>query len=138
MIVTVVPIPSGRLLSHRIQNLVPRYEKCLNCGGEYVENYINTCLSVHAPGKLTLWTRCVLCITRPSSAGVFKPWYAEGCQVVRHKVYKNIKLKNQTKQTFLLKERYKEQRSENMTPFTSHSGLRTLEISRILYHSVLL
>ena len=34
--------------------------------------------------------------------------------------------------------RYKEQRSENMTPFTSHSGLRTLEISRFLYHSVLL
>ena len=25
-----------------------------------------------------------------------------------------------------------------MTPFTSHSGLRTIEINRILYHSVLL
>ena len=44
--------------------------------------------------------------------------------VVRRKVYKNIKLKNLTKQPFLLKVRYKEQRSENMTPFTSHSGLR--------------
>ena len=30
------------------------------------------------------------------------------------------------------------ERSENMILFTSHSGLRTLEISRILYHSVLL
>ena len=49
-----------------------------------------------------------------------------------------MKLKNQTKQPFLLSVRYKEQRSEYMTPFTSHSGLRTLEINRILYHSVLL
>ena len=39
---------------------------------------------------------------------------------------------------FLLRVRYKEQRSENMAPSTSHSGLRTLENSRILYHSVLL
>ena len=58
--------------------------------------------------------------------------------MVRHKVYKSIKLKNQTKQPYLLKVRYKEHRSEYMTPFTSHSGLRTLEINRILYHSVLL
>ena len=58
--------------------------------------------------------------------------------MVRHKVYKNIKLKNQTKQPFLLKVRYKEQRSEHMTPFTSHSGLCTLEINWILYHCVLL
>ena len=34
---TVVPIPGGRLLQHRIQKLVPRYDKCLNSGGEYVE-----------------------------------------------------------------------------------------------------
>ena len=58
--------------------------------------------------------------------------------MVRHKVYKNIKLKNQTKQPFLLKVRYKGQRSEYMATFTCHSGLRTLEINRILYHSVLL
>ena len=56
--------------------------------------------------------------------------------MVRHKVYKNIKLENQTKQPFLLKVMYKEQRSEYMTPFASHSGLRTLEITRTLYHSV--
>ena len=47
-------------------------------------------------------------------------------------------VRNQTKQPFLLKVKYKEQRSEYMTPFTSHSGLRTLQINRILYHSVLL
>ena len=41
------------------------------------------------------------------------------------------------KQPFLLKVRYKEQRSENMTPFISHSGFRTLEVNRILYLSVL-
>ena len=80
---------------------------------------------------------------RITRTGVFKLWYAyhlwyaEGCLVVCHKIYKNIKLKNRTKQPFLLKVRYKEQRSENMTPFTSHSVLRTLEISRILHHSVL-
>ena len=34
---TVVPIPGGRLLRHKIQNLVPRNEKCLNSGGEYVK-----------------------------------------------------------------------------------------------------
>ena len=72
------------------------------------------------------------------TAVVFKLWYAESCQVVRHKVYKNIKLKNQTIQPFLLKMRCKEQRSEYTTPFTSHSSLRTLEINRTLYHSVLL
>ena len=35
--------------------------------------------------------------------------------MVRHKVYKNIKLKNQTKQPFLLEVRYKEQRSEYLS-----------------------
>ena len=39
--VTVVPIPGGRLLQHMIQKLVPRYDKCLNSGGEYVEKYLN-------------------------------------------------------------------------------------------------
>ena len=34
---TVVPIPDGRLLRHRIIKLVPRYDKYLNFGGEYVE-----------------------------------------------------------------------------------------------------
>ena len=37
MSVTVVPIPGGRLLRHRIQKLVPGHDKCLNSGGEYVE-----------------------------------------------------------------------------------------------------
>ena len=37
MTVTVVTIPGGRLLRQRIQKLVPRYDKCLNFGGEYVE-----------------------------------------------------------------------------------------------------
>ena len=37
MIVTVVPIPGGKLLRYRIQTLVPRYDKCLNSGDEYVE-----------------------------------------------------------------------------------------------------
>ena len=37
MSVTVVPIPGGRPLWHRIQKLVSRYDKCLNSGGEYVE-----------------------------------------------------------------------------------------------------
>ena len=32
-----VPIPGGRLLRHRMQKLVPRYDKCLSSGGEYVE-----------------------------------------------------------------------------------------------------
>ena len=41
---------------------------------------------------------------RPAGRGLKAP-------VVRHKVYKNIKLKNQTKQPFLLKVKYKEQRS---------------------------
>ena len=74
-----------------------------------------------------------------TKSGVFKLWYgyAEGCQVVCHKVYKNIKLENQKKQPFLLV-RYREQRSEYMTPFTTHSGLRTLEINLILYDCVLL
>ena len=35
--VTVVPIPGVILLRHRIQKLVPRYDKCFNSGGEYVE-----------------------------------------------------------------------------------------------------
>ena len=26
-----------------IQKLVPRYDKCLNSGGEYIEKYLNTC-----------------------------------------------------------------------------------------------
>ena len=37
MSATVVPIPGGRGLRHRIQKLIPRYDKCLNSGGEYVE-----------------------------------------------------------------------------------------------------
>ena len=116
---------------------------------------------------LLLWT--FFPFTTHSRAGVFKLWYA----------YKNIKLKNQMKQHFLLKVAYKEQRSEKYDPFylsfgfTSsslatpcchhsvgeafknsfhlflslaialnsrnvHLGLRMLEISQILYHSVLL
>ena len=55
----------------------------------------------------------------------FQTVVAEGFMLVRHKVYKNIKLNNQTKQPLLLKVRYKEQRSEYMTPFISHSGLHT-------------
>ena len=37
MSVTVIQIPGGRLLRHMIQKLVPRYDKCLKFGGEYVE-----------------------------------------------------------------------------------------------------
>ena len=37
MSVTVMPIPGGRLLRPRIKNLVPRYDRCLNSGSEYVE-----------------------------------------------------------------------------------------------------
>ena len=37
MSVTVVPIPDGRVLRHRIQKLFPRYDKCVSSGGEYVE-----------------------------------------------------------------------------------------------------
>ena len=37
MNVTVAAIPGGCLLRHRIQKLVPRYDKCVNSGGEYVE-----------------------------------------------------------------------------------------------------
>ena len=33
-----IPVPSGRLLRHRIRKMVPRYDKCLNPGGEYVES----------------------------------------------------------------------------------------------------
>jgi hypothetical protein len=35
---TVVPIPGGRLLRHSIHKLVPRYDRCFNSGGKYVEN----------------------------------------------------------------------------------------------------
>ena len=37
MSVTVVPILDGRLLRHRVQKLVSRYDKCLNSGGEYLK-----------------------------------------------------------------------------------------------------
>ena len=37
MCITVVPIPGGKLLRYRIQNLVLRYEKSLNSRGEDVE-----------------------------------------------------------------------------------------------------
>ena len=37
MRITVDPIPGGRLLRHRIQKLVPRCDKCLISGSEYVE-----------------------------------------------------------------------------------------------------
>ena len=37
MVVTVVSIPGGGFLRHRIQKLVPRYDKCLNYEGEYFE-----------------------------------------------------------------------------------------------------
>jgi hypothetical protein len=40
---TVVPIPGCRLLRHSIQKVVPRYDKYLNSGGEYVEKKLNTC-----------------------------------------------------------------------------------------------
>ena len=43
MRVTVVLIPGGRLLRHSIQTMVPRYNKCLSSGGEYVDKYLNTC-----------------------------------------------------------------------------------------------
>ena len=33
----VISVPGGRLLRHRIQKLVPWYNKCLNSGGQYVE-----------------------------------------------------------------------------------------------------
>ena len=39
---TEMRITDGRLLRHRIQKLVPRYDKCLNSGGEYVEKWLNT------------------------------------------------------------------------------------------------
>ena len=42
MSVTVVPIPGGRVLRHRIQKLILRYEKYLNFGDENVEKYLNT------------------------------------------------------------------------------------------------
>jgi hypothetical protein len=42
----VVPIPGGRLLRHSIQKLVPRYDKCLNSGGEYVEKSCAFAVSV--------------------------------------------------------------------------------------------
>ena len=35
--------PSGSLLRHRIQKLIPRCDKCLNSECEYVEKYLNTC-----------------------------------------------------------------------------------------------
>ena len=41
MSVTVVPIPGGRLIRHRTQALFPRYDKCLNSVGEYVEKLLN-------------------------------------------------------------------------------------------------
>ena len=34
MSATVVPIPGGKFLGHRIQQLIPRYDKYLNSGGE--------------------------------------------------------------------------------------------------------
>ena len=37
MSVTVVPIPGGRLLRHRMKTWVPRYDKFLDSGCEYVE-----------------------------------------------------------------------------------------------------
>ena len=40
---TVVPISGGRLLRLRMQKLIPRYDKCLSSGGEYVEKYLNSC-----------------------------------------------------------------------------------------------
>ena len=37
MSATVVSIPGGTLLRHRIQKFVSRYDKCLNSGGEFLE-----------------------------------------------------------------------------------------------------
>ena len=48
----------------------------------------------------------------PLLAPRLKIYYPAGIEVVTYKVYKNIKLKNQTKHPFLLKVRYKQQRSE--------------------------
>ena len=45
MSVTVVPIP-GRVLWHRIQKLVPWYDKCLNSGGKYVWKLLALAASV--------------------------------------------------------------------------------------------
>ena len=52
MSVTVVPIPGGRLLRHRIQKSVPRCDKCLNSEGEYVEN--SWTLAVSVPINLSI------------------------------------------------------------------------------------
>ena len=38
--------PVGRLLQHRIKKVVPRYDKCLNSGREYVENISTFAVSV--------------------------------------------------------------------------------------------
>ena len=53
MSVTVIPIPGGRLLRHKIQKLVLRYDKYLNFGGQYVEN--NSTLAV--PVQINLYIK---------------------------------------------------------------------------------
>ena len=52
MSVTVVPIPGGRFLRHRILKLVPRYDNCLNFGGEYVKN--TSIFAVSVPINLSI------------------------------------------------------------------------------------
>ena len=38
--------PGGKLLQHGIQKFVPQYNKCLSSGGEYVQKYLLTDVSV--------------------------------------------------------------------------------------------
>ena len=58
---TVVPIPGGRFTRHRIQTLVPWYDKCLNSGGEYVENSLILALSIPINILIKLWFVSVNC-----------------------------------------------------------------------------
>ena len=51
MSVTVVPIHCGRFLRHRIQTLVPRYDKCLDSGGEYVKHSSSLTVSINVSIK---------------------------------------------------------------------------------------
>ena len=53
MRVTVVTIPGSRFLRHGISKVVPRYDKCLNSGGEYSEKNSST-LAVFVPIDLSM------------------------------------------------------------------------------------
>jgi hypothetical protein len=72
----VFPIPGGRLLRHSIQKLVPRYDKCLSSGGEYVKKKLNTCCICCNKYFLAI----VFCFcTRPQGNFLcgYCPWYKE-------------------------------------------------------------